>query len=462
MRLPALAVVLILSAGLVRFGVTDSERAGGGFPHALHEGLFPTCIACHGGIAENGAAYTVAAEDCASCHDGDLLDAVAWTEPAPGDGRLLFDHELHIEGAEIECATCHERPRASDRMDIERRRFEACQDCHGLESHYSADNDCAMCHESLADLETVTQTAVLSLPRPADHDEPGFLLGHGVSGDDVERCAVCHTRDLCERCHLNAGGLDAIQALAPDDRVGALVAGVPGTWPEPGSHEASDWIHAHGAEAGSSGEACATCHLQDGCRTCHGEVVPGAVAGLSRARPGLPAGAEMADLRPPLHGDRFALEHGAAAAADNPRCASCHEPTQCEACHAGAETPGFHPVNFVTRHGADAFGREQDCASCHSIETFCRDCHASSGLARVGVGTSAYHDAQPDWLLAHGRAARQGMESCASCHQQQDCLPCHSAKGGWSINPHGPGFEADRLASRSQFMCAQCHFDLPD
>jgi hypothetical protein len=71
---------------------------------------------------------------------------------------------------------------------------------------------------------------------------------------------------------------------------------------------------------------------------------------------------------------------------------------------------------------------------------------------------NAFHDAQPDWLLAHGQAARLGMEECASCHEQNSCLRCHSAKSGWRINPHGPGFDPGRVADRSQMSCAICHY----
>jgi len=49
------------------------------------------------------------------------------------------------------------------------------------------------------------------------------------------------------------------------------------------------------------------------------------------------------------------------------------------------------------------------------------------------------------------------MEECASCHQQTSCLRCHSAKAGLRINPHGPGFDPDRVADRSTMSCGICH-----
>jgi hypothetical protein len=72
----------------------------------------------------------------------------------------------------------------------------------------------------------------------------------------------------------------------------------------------------------------------------------------------------------------------------------------------------------------------------------------------------AYHDRQPLWLNQHGQAARQEMQTCASCHQQRDCTRCHSDVG-LRVNPHGPGFDAARMAKRNRQMCLTCHLKDP-
>ena len=112
----------------------------------------------------------------------------------------------------------------------------------------------------------------------------------------------------------------------------------------------------------------------------------------------------------------------------------------------------------MLRHGAEAYAARSSCGECHSTEVFCRTCHTNSGFGdgRDSRG-NAFHNAQPDWLLSHGKAARQGMEECASCHQQTSCLRCHSAKAGLRINPHGPGFDPERVADRSTMSCGICH-----
>ncbi|HEX6589857.1 MAG TPA: cytochrome c3 family protein, partial [Longimicrobiales bacterium] len=73
---------------------------------------------------------------------------------------------------------------------------------------------------------------------------------------------------------------------------------------------------------------------------------------------------------------------------------------------------------------------------------------------RLGSG---FHDAQPLWLLRHGQAARQTLESCTTCHEQRDCMQCHSQTGSFQINPHGPDFDAERARDRNSRICFACH-----
>jgi hypothetical protein len=117
----------------------------------------------------------------------------------------------------------------------------------------------------------------------------------------------------------------------------------------------------------------------------------------------------------------------------------------------------FHPNDFLARHATAAFGQRLECANCHDAEAFCVECHRSAGKASIGRTGASYHDAEPVWLLRHGQAARQGLETCASCHRQQDCLRCHSQLGAFRVNPHGSGFDAERAHRRNPFVCRACH-----
>jgi hypothetical protein len=77
---------------------------------------------------------------------------------------------------------------------------------------------------------------------------------------------------------------------------------------------------------------------------------------------------------------------------------------------------------------------------------------------RLGTG---FHDAEPLWLLRHGQAARQGLESCASCHEQNQCMQCHSTLGAFKVSPHGPDFDARRAQKRNAAICLACHITDP-
>jgi hypothetical protein len=172
-------------------------------------------------------------------------------------------------------------------------------------------------------------------------------------------------------------------------------------------------------------------------------------------------GVSRAEITPTVHPADIAKRHANIAATARLTCATCHSEQTCAACHGGSESRAFHVANFVERHATDAFARSSDCQSCHSTERFCRECHTRTGLAAQAGMNAAFHTGQPMWFLAHGQAARTGLESCASCHRQNDCVRCHSAVGGWRINPHGPGFRPNRVADRNSASCRWCHSTIP-
>jgi len=436
------------------------------FPHALHAGLFPQCSACHVGITSGeGPAYSVTADDCARCHDGDVLDAVNWSPPPPRASNLKFDHHLHVQDMEVECAVCHRTEASEGPMDVVRVQREACFECHGIEDHFAEDNTaCGDCHLPLTGAVALPPARIAAFPRPADHDDPDFLSVHGgLADENAARCATCHARNTCNLCHLNGDRLPEVTALQTDARVAGILQGREGRWPRPASHDDPDWAMRHGASMESSGQPCADCHEQSGCRGCHtGEVLNEKVDAIPRAAAGDPRGIRLPDAWPPLHTPDFATRHEVAGAARSLECETCHSQNFCADCHNAPAAPGFHPLSYLQTHGSDATVRDMNCASCHTTEVFCRSCHQEIGLSSEDARAKTYHDAVPQWLLVHGRAARQGMETCTACHQQTDCLKCHSAKSGWSVNPHGPGFDADRMAERSPLMCSRCHYAIPD
>jgi hypothetical protein len=181
---------------------------------------------------------------------------------------------------------------------------------------------------------------------------------------------------------------------------------------------------------------------------------------------GLPArtaergiGAQPQRRPPDTHRGNFTARHAPLAAAAPATCAGCHVQTDCYACHrpAAAAAAGYHPAGFVSRHPAAAYGRETSCADCHNVGAFCQTCHQKAGIVSKGPLGSGYHDVSRFFLVSHGQAARQSLESCVSCHVERDCLACHAAVGGRRFNPHGPGFDAARLRRKNPEMCTACH-----
>jgi hypothetical protein len=158
-----------------------------------------------------------------------------------------------------------------------------------------------------------------------------------------------------------------------------------------------------------------------------------------------------------VHPSDIASRHGTLAAGGAMTCTACHTEQTCAGCHAAQDSRRFHADNFVERHAVDVFSSAADCQSCHNTERFCRDCHARTGIASSGRMNAAFHTGKATWVLSHGQAARTGMESCASCHQQADCVRCHSATGGWGVNPHRAGFRANALGARNSSSCRWCH-----
>jgi hypothetical protein len=397
--------------------------------------------------------------ECASCHDGEIERTVDWSPPAAARAsNLRFTHLAHADHAaqrlpadSLGCAACHLRPGAPW-MEVRRAEPAQCFTCHGMRAEHLAapDTACATCHVTLVQAVSLSQERIAAFPAPVTHRESGFPRHHAVD----RTCATCHARDFCLTCHVNAPEVPAIQALGSDPRSLALHAKLEA----PPDHAAPSFTQRHGASARRLSTSCATCHTQESCLTCH-VAQPAVAASLHSAGPGRAPGALVSRRRPPSHGEDFSERHASVAAAAPTSCNACHARADCLDCHrpGAATAPGYHPVGFLARHPASAYARETTCGECHNAGAFCADCHQQAGLTARGTLRGGYHDAKANFLFAHGPAARQSLESCVSCHAERDCLTCHSALGGRRFDPHGPGFDAERLRRRNPQMCTACH-----
>ena len=447
------------------------------FDHWEHRALFPTCTGCHAGVAQEGLSLWPAADDCAACHDGAVEDSVRWSAPvAPRASNLRFTHRAHSDAmaaatqpdSALQCRECH-AVAGADRMQVKPAVVENCLACHKIRTaHLEApDSACATCHLPLAQAVRLSARDVGEFPAPPSHEDPDFgLRGHGrLAGAGTRSvsaaCATCHARDFCLQCHVDAPEVAAIQALAPDPRSlahkGELRASA--------GHADPAFIVKHAKQARSDGAGCATCHTQESCVACH-VGSPATVQSLPAAAPGRGRGAPIRRERPASHGLDFSETHAEPASSRPQSCAACHARSACLTCHvpnAADAAPGYHPAGFLASHPAAAYARETSCADCHNQAQFCATCHLSAGLgSKDGLRGAGYHDAKRSFLLNHGQAARQSLESCVSCHSERDCLTCHSAQGSRRFNPHGPGFDAATLRRKNPSMCTACHgTDIP-
>lgn len=456
-------MIAVLAVVLAAQGAVQQQDS---FPHRPHLRLFTTCASCHEGIvAGDSATMKPAPSMCSECHDGEMARRVTWQSSAPRPTNLRFDHVTHMTRVasrgedSLDCSRCHAETDTTQFMNVGYGRPERCVTCHAhrAPSHLAAEARCGQCHVPLAQATRLAAATIARFPEPPSHDTT-FVAAHGTaaaSGDAT--CATCHTRESCSACHVNAAAVPAIQALAPDERVAALMQGRRIVYPVPASHRSASFLRQHGTQAQQDGAACANCHTRNSCMTCHREGERLAVfASLPPRQRGGAIGVDLSGTRPPDHTPGFSRRHGAVAAGGDASCGRCHAPTFCASCHDAASAPGFHPPNFVQRHSQSAFTAETECAACHQTETFCRDCHRQQGRTPTRA-TGRYHDGQALWIFGHGGAARRAIETCASCHQQQDCLQCHSASTGWKVNPHGRDFDAGAMESRNPAMCRRCH-----
>jgi len=470
-RVLGLSVPLLL-AGLGAWAIGD-RPAPPPFDHAKHGALFPaSCATCHVGASQPGAPLWPAVESCASCHDGEVEARVDWRPPAgPPATNLRFAHDRHATATRdsVACASCHTL--ADPRGAVHRSAVGQCIDCHqpGGRHLEVTNQQCATCHLPLAEATRLTLTDVAGFPVPPSHAVAGFSLGghgEGASMRDpggrltvASSCATCHAQNFCINCHVNAPEVPAIRALASDQR--SLVHRA--NFMAPPSHEAVNFIAAHGREARRNEATCATCHTQPSCTGCHVATAPAPVTAMHPPGPGRAVGAQVTRHPPPSHTVAFREGHGSEAAAAPRTCSTCHMREDCLSCHRPntAEPSGgsdYHPTGFLARHPSAAYARQTSCGDCHNAQQFCVSCHAQAGLnARNTQGGANFHDARGTFLVGHGQAARQSLESCVSCHAERDCVSCHSVIGGRRFNPHGPGFDPERLRKRNPEMCIACH-----
>ena len=413
-RLPfAFGLVVLLGA----FGGAALRQDRDEFDHEKHQKLFPGMRrAATPGLLRRAARYSRRRSPAPPATTGRLRRR--WTGPhrpptprtSASPMRSMCEKsgkKLPADSAVV-CTDCH-TPSGGAWLTIRRTIPAQCLDCHGSRmAHFSApDTACGTCHFPLAEATALPKARVAKFEKPESHEDKGFLTskGHGEPAEKGDRsCAVCHARDFCTQCHVNAPEVKAIQALAPDPRSLALKAELKA----PASHKESRLLSQHGGKAKRDPETCATCHTQESCIACH-RTRPAVVLALHASGPGRGIGAQIERKKPGYHRWISPTAMPGRPASSPGSCSACHARQECLECHrpnAGA-TRGYHPAGFLTRHPAAAFSRQTDCSECHNPAAFCTTCHEQAGLTSKRPLQGGYHDANGAFLLNHGPSARR-------------------------------------------------------
>lgn len=354
---------------------------------------------------------------------------------------IRMDHSLPEHRA-LACERCHAAAPGSTRASDSLVPTEAsCGPCHDAErdrAHPTTEH-CGTCHlgfeaEDASDGAPHPAAIVPSSSMPAPH----LRFSHAAHVGRGQTCESCHagiatagqgtraqlpTMRDCFRCH------------APDGLA------LPGT------------------ESPAAPFTCAGCHLTE-------------PSGMLRTS--FPEG----ELSPPrwlagmAHDHEWLVRHRWVAADEGPLCAACHRESECVACHDGrVRSLHVHPGDFLTTHPVMARRDETRCTSCHAITQFCAECHARLGLAPIAApevrAAERYHPPQAVWSRGanmHATEARRSLQTCVSCHAEEDCVVCHGSGsiGGGGASPHPPGFAASCRSAleTNAHACVTCHGDV--
>lgn len=127
---------------------------------------------------------------------------------------------------------------------------------------------------------------------------------------------------------------------------------------------------------------------------------------------------------------------------DDAACTSCHveeaesitpDKGVCLECHEAelincVTYPGLktHGATWALSHRTAAKGQTMDCASCHQ-QNDCLECHTAGFADEMGAfGNSMTNIHRSDFHVTHPIAARTNPQLCSSCHEPDYCSDCHS------------------------------------
>ncbi|MBI3206207.1 MAG: cytochrome c family protein [Myxococcales bacterium] len=300
------------------------------------------CDACHG--SDHRDLTRVKTDDdalmaqCGFCHlgykptDGNRVARMVVPKP-----NLRMNHAVHAS-RNIACSQCHG---AVENIELATRdqlpRMKGCFSCHQMPgvARGRAKGECVNCHltERGGLMKTRFGSGTLKPPRwlgDSGHGADWVLRHKQVAGSDSQLCASCHQERFCTDCH--------------DGRV------------RPRAIHPNDWISMHPVAARQNDPSCTSCHRQQtfcvGCHQRAGVAMSGPYANFAgRGRFHPPPDVWS---NPP----RSSQHHAWEAQRNINACASCHVERDCATCHATPARGGrgFGPKTGPSGLGDSGFG----------------------------------------------------------------------------------------------------------
>ncbi len=236
------------------------------------------------------------------------------------------------------------------------------------------------------------------------------------------QCLDCHrdwnAASACAACHRPVGAPADTDAARRTARASSPVAPTRIVY-QTGAREGDLVTFFHAEHTGRFALACAACHQEQTCRTCH------------TARPAATADPSSLTRRAAL---------GRTAAQAHARCSACHAVTGCTTCHAArAATAARFDHARRTGWALNRFHAPLDCRQCHTApgkltapSTDCESCHK---------GWQTRFDHRKAGLVLDDVHA--GVE-CAGCHEDATfrarpvCGGCHTDKAWPAQKPGRP------------------------
>jgi hypothetical protein len=347
-------------------------------------------------------------------------------------GIIKFSHKTHV-GA-VECTTCHSYiPQSKSLNDKLLPTKDVCAGCHDVND----ENNCNVCH-----YEDVFE--------PLQQSKSGLYFSHFQHGANKDSdCLLCHKgiaevnyaseskeampqMETCYQCHKNEGPASAECAACHKSTTNLI----------PVNHQTVDFKKNHKVLFASNSDNCAMCHTDESCDNCHS-----GTTSLSTKN----TKSDFYTPYSPVNGTNGVKQQ---------------------------QLTLVHDLNYRYTHGIDVKSKSSECTTCHQKETFCVECHISTGGDYALGGVVPQSHTVKGFIIPggygsgggeHSILAKRDIERCASCHDinggDPNCIVCHTDNDGIKMtNPktHVNNFLSDINGdwhNDRNSLCFTCHTD---